>query len=386
MTLNTSVAPVVRCALFSLSLVALCCSIAQGDEIKFRKPLDLTPEQMAERADKMMGEISAHLRRGYDLMQEARKKKDIIQLNAVNEKVMQMKGFNRVAMDLLQKMKKAIAAGKLDEAKSIFTKITIAFERVAILRKEAEASIGETLRYTGETEVDVEFDGTLPPRDPTKAIPSPPSGVRTDVPNPRKRATINRRTPSGAPIRSDDPISAAADSLGHCPPTRKTVERVFDYIDAEFEYDINMSIHLASRSAEALFHDRRLGDCSDFALVGATLFRALGYSSRLVVVVDAGWIDRLKSHPDAIPTGHVLVEVYFDGRWLLVDVIRRTAKWGHDPAEWPGDGPYLFCRRGFEFVEMGIRNAGDMKQVLLEKARNPGEGFEQAALQVAVPR
>ena len=115
------------------------------------------------------------------------------------------------------------------------------------------------------------------------------------------------------------------------------------------------------------------------------MFRALGYCCRLVVAADAGWIERLRTHPDAIPTGHVLVEVYYDGRWLLVDVSRRTATWDYDPADRPGDGPYLFCRRGF-YAEMGIRNAGDMKRVLLEKAAHPGEGFKQAALQVAVPR
>lgn len=112
--------------------------------------------------------------RGSDLLSEARAKNDIIQLNCVNEKLTQLKGLLKLSENSSLAMYEAMAASSQDEVNHQYTKIVVAHQKSSSLKAEVEQCVGELSIYSGETEVEVEIDGSITEQDPTLPILPPP--------------------------------------------------------------------------------------------------------------------------------------------------------------------------------------------------------------------
>jgi len=109
-----------------------------------------------------------HLRHIEQLRMAARKQKDVIKLNCVNDKYLQAKALMNIVDGAVANLEVAIM-GKDDEARyHEFTKITISSEKVRALRDEAEACVGEELTYLGDTVVEVKEPEI--PDDPTDDV------------------------------------------------------------------------------------------------------------------------------------------------------------------------------------------------------------------------
>lgn len=142
-------------------------------------PARLTLPQKRDRSERMLTEQRGSLARGVDLLQQARAAKDIVQMNCVNEKLTQIKGLLRLSEQASVLMFDAMAKGTEDVVNHEFSKIAVAHQKSMLLRAEAEQCVGELSIYTGDTEVTVEIDETIPVTDPTQPIPPPPG---PDVP------------------------------------------------------------------------------------------------------------------------------------------------------------------------------------------------------------
>jgi hypothetical protein len=72
-------------------------------------------------------------------------------------------------------------------------------------------------------------------------------------------------------------------------------------------------------TVDELLADRRLGGCHDHGLVYAAVVRELGYPAVMVRTVSIAWIKRFQSGEGGPNVGHVFVEVYLNGKWILID-------------------------------------------------------------------
>ena len=133
------------------------------------KEAQLSPREMTQKSDGMIEEMKTMLKRVLQLQQTARKQKDIIKLNCVNDKLLQLKQLLNIAEAGRNNLTEAISLQNEPERYHQYGQITISHEKGAVARDEAEACIGEELIFVGPTEVEV--DGPDIADDPTEDDP-----------------------------------------------------------------------------------------------------------------------------------------------------------------------------------------------------------------------
>ncbi|MBI4508401.1 MAG: hypothetical protein HY698_02115 [Deltaproteobacteria bacterium] len=120
-------------------------------------------KQVADYAQKMQG----ILKRVVQLQEVARRQKDVIKLNCVNDKHLQIKQLMNIADGASTNLQEAIARNDDDAREHEFHRIQITSEQVTVLATEAENCIGEDFTFFGDTQVTVEQPEE--PEDPTQA-------------------------------------------------------------------------------------------------------------------------------------------------------------------------------------------------------------------------
>lgn len=126
----------------------------------------LSAEEMRAKADlhvRSMQEAAAKLNRMRDA---ARESKDIIRLNCVNDKLLQVKQLLNIAESA-----HADLGQSLDDGNRVhqFSMVTISAEKTSVLRDEAEACLGEELVFAGPTTISVDSPNIVD--DPTRGDP-----------------------------------------------------------------------------------------------------------------------------------------------------------------------------------------------------------------------
>jgi hypothetical protein len=147
-------------------------------DLRVQQRSNLTPKEMTDGATEYRGridQVGAHIA---ELLKQARNAKDIIRINCLMDKSVQVKASSENANKSFSTMQEAIARTDQGAALHEFTRITIVNQNVQVLAGEAEACAGEELSYVGATRVDVEAPeapdpnpGTPDPEDPGR----PPS-------------------------------------------------------------------------------------------------------------------------------------------------------------------------------------------------------------------
>lgn len=116
------------------------------------------------RVHQLHDQTRADARHIQHLQQVARKEKDIIKLNCVNDKLVQVKPQMNIADHGESELEAATDASRM----AIFDSIAQAAENVRRLREEADQCIGEPMMQGGETSNS--FTGPQAPDDPTKGF------------------------------------------------------------------------------------------------------------------------------------------------------------------------------------------------------------------------
>lgn len=129
------------------------------------KAVTLTPSEMQGESEAHVKKMQDTLRRVVELQQLARKQKDVIKLNCVNDKLLQVKQLLNIAEAGRTNLIESIAQSDNAGSSHQFSQITIAKEKTSGLGDEAEGCIGEELIFLGPTEVDV--NEPIIPDDPT---------------------------------------------------------------------------------------------------------------------------------------------------------------------------------------------------------------------------
>jgi len=142
------------------------------------KTSGLTGAEMLDKADKDIVEMKQSLKQVLQRVSDARSENDIVKLNCVNEKLVQVKGLLKVAEQADIGLQEAVAR-KDEGAESDFAKIGIARTKVDQMRVEAQECIGQLAYVVDEkTQVEVEVPKDLPTGDPTSWSAPPPVMVR----------------------------------------------------------------------------------------------------------------------------------------------------------------------------------------------------------------
>lgn len=142
---------------------------AVGDvDIDFRKSITLSPKETQEQARDYYKKMQETQRRVLQLQSKAKKDKDMVKLNCLNDKLTRLNGHMTVTNQSMSTLTLDIAKGDDTSRQHEFTRITILYQKVVTLGTEAEQCIGEDVSYVGATRVDVEIDPSIPPGDPTQ--------------------------------------------------------------------------------------------------------------------------------------------------------------------------------------------------------------------------
>ena len=135
----------------------------------------LTPQEMTVQAERLVGEMEQAQRRVIELQLLARNAKDIIKLNCVNDKFLQLKQLLNIADDA----KAGLFAGG-DDRDHAFAQITLSSEKVTVLRGEAEGCVGDGEMFVGAATLSMKKPGIVD--DPTTVDPFNLTGFSIERP------------------------------------------------------------------------------------------------------------------------------------------------------------------------------------------------------------
>jgi hypothetical protein len=117
---------------------------------------DVPVDQMRSKSEEHLADMRKVLERVVEVQGIARKQQDVLKLNCVNDKLLQIKQFLNIAEKAFTDMVEAIAGNDTGGAYDRLSDITIAWEEVTRLGAEAEQCIGTDLSYLGPSDTTVE--------------------------------------------------------------------------------------------------------------------------------------------------------------------------------------------------------------------------------------
>jgi hypothetical protein len=120
------------------------------------KAAPMTGAEMKVRADAIDGQLRDDYRHVLHLRDLAKKQKDVIKLNCVNDKLVQLKAQANIADSSNHSLQSALSGGAAQaEASPLFRQLESAAESARVLREEANTCMGETELYKQESGVEV---------------------------------------------------------------------------------------------------------------------------------------------------------------------------------------------------------------------------------------
>ncbi len=145
----------------------------------------LRPEEMVGQAQEYFKSMNEVLKHVQSLQEQSKKDKDIIRLNCVTDKLVQVRVNLNIGEQSMTALQEAVTRADEGERTHEFTRLTIVNQKVQVLGAEAENCIGEDLSFVGATRVDVEIDPNIPQYDPTK-----PAAPGIDIERPGEASSM----------------------------------------------------------------------------------------------------------------------------------------------------------------------------------------------------
>lgn len=178
----------------------------------------------------------------------------------------------------------------------------------------------------------------------------------------------------GEQTRLSDPsvinsLRGKAQSIAH-------LGEIYFWIKREFKTWSAGGSTIGAITTDQLMKERRLGGCHDWGLVYASIARDLGYPVVMIDTAGIAWAKRFLANQKGGYAGHVFVEVFVAGKWVLVD---STNNWyvetGYDPANpviplnMSSETEGLFVmRKGVDTWGYNIRSNNELTRLMEETA------------------
>jgi hypothetical protein len=141
---------------------------SEPDSELLKQVQQVSPQEMMTSSKNYMAQMSSAQKRAEELVEVARKKKDVVKLNCVNDKLTQMKAYNTLAVRAMENLTLANQQNNDEARRHEYTRMSILNQKVTVLKTEAENCVGEDASYVGATRVDVDVDPNIPQEDPTE--------------------------------------------------------------------------------------------------------------------------------------------------------------------------------------------------------------------------
>ena len=133
------------------------------------------------RSGEAVGRMREVLKDSLKKLQDARSSNDVVKLNCVNEKLTQIKGLLRVSEQADVALQEAVARRETTTTDKEFSKVTLAGQKVDLLRTEVESCIGQLAFRTDDQQViELTEPSYLPTWDP--AVPVTLDSVTSRAP------------------------------------------------------------------------------------------------------------------------------------------------------------------------------------------------------------
>ena len=172
-----------------------------------------------------------------------------------------------------------------------------------------------------------------------------------------------------------DPLRTQEQSMAH-------LGDIYRWLQREFTYNSVGGGTIGVVTVDQLLAEHQLGGCHDCALVYAAVVRHLGYPAVMADSYSIAWVEQFQAGAKGQYIGHVFVEVYLGGKWVLVD---PTNGWyvesGYDPADpviplrgaIAGSSKEIYGfhgdRKGSDTWAYGITSVSKLTQAMDELAR-----------------
>jgi hypothetical protein len=143
-------------------------------DVSFKKTANISASEMIDTGKGYIDDLQAALSRIVQLQEVAKKAGDVIKLNCVNDKLLQIKELLNIAEGALTNITEAIARNDEDERYHQFSRLTIAHQKGEQVKQEGENCIGEDLVYVGDTEIQTDVDPNIPGTDPPDPVGAEP--------------------------------------------------------------------------------------------------------------------------------------------------------------------------------------------------------------------
>lgn len=97
-----------------------------------------------------------------------------------------------------------------------------------------------------------------------------------------------------------------------------TIRNILNWMDRNLKYNGDKAY--AWRNYDDVIREKTYGGCADQGIVCGVLLKAAGIPAIWVKTMDVPWIwDFKKGRPFNSWSGHVFLELYVDGKWMLLD-------------------------------------------------------------------
>ena len=183
------------------------------------------------------------------------------------------------------------------------------------------------------------------------------------------------------------------DVLRGSKPSLAHLGKIYFWVKSNFETWSAGGSTIGAVTVDQLFAERKLGGCHDWGLVYACIARELGYPAVMADTMGIAWALSFRAGQAGGYVGHVFVEVFVKGKWVLVD---STNGWfvadDYDPTnpviplktDAEKDGNFVM-RKGVDTWGYGIHSNAELLQLMensarglrLEKLKVPSYNFQR---------
>jgi hypothetical protein len=160
--------------IFVLALAGAAVAQEEGDKTVVTEeeqpkedPAKMSDAQMSGKAEGALTKLRDVRKYVQNLLDQARKAKDIIKITCLNDKLTQINVNIRTYEDRMQSLQNAIKTGDKAARNHEYNVLVVLENKIENLRMEAETCIGEAEGYLGKTEVTVSAPKGMAQMDPT---------------------------------------------------------------------------------------------------------------------------------------------------------------------------------------------------------------------------
>ena len=147
------------------------------DSTDMTRKVQLTPQEMAKEATKILGGMDTAQRNVGRMLEEAKEENDVVKVLCLDDNLSQMGVARRAAGERSQSLSDAVGLNDQEGATHAYTLLVVLNERVTQLSAEANQCIGTEAAFVGDSRVSVDIDPNLPedpsgyPENPIITVP-----------------------------------------------------------------------------------------------------------------------------------------------------------------------------------------------------------------------